>query len=170
MPPSCAARPWTIDRPRPVPLPTPLVEKNGSIARASVSLVHADAGVADGDADIVAGAQVRAVRGRGSIALRSHSVPPRGMASRALIARLRIASSSWFGSTRAGGRSGSHARLRPRSSGRSSGGSGRVMPSSSAPMSTDARLQILAPREGEQPLDQRRRAARRLQRRVDQPV
>ena len=36
-PPSWAIRPWTIDRPRPVPRPTSLVEKNGSTARASVS-------------------------------------------------------------------------------------------------------------------------------------
>jgi hypothetical protein len=36
-----------MERPRPVPLPTPLVEKNGSTARAKRRLVHAGAGVGD---------------------------------------------------------------------------------------------------------------------------
>ena len=35
-PSDCAARPCTIDSPSPVPLPTPLVVKNGSAARFSV--------------------------------------------------------------------------------------------------------------------------------------
>ncbi|MNP53948.1 hypothetical protein D3C76_1484680 [compost metagenome] len=37
LPPSCSIKPWTIDNPRPVPLPTPLVVKNGSIAEPSVA-------------------------------------------------------------------------------------------------------------------------------------
>ena len=37
MPPDCTAKPWIIDRPSPVPFPTPLVVKNGSTARASVA-------------------------------------------------------------------------------------------------------------------------------------
>ena len=69
-------------------------------------LVHADAGVAHGDADIIAGTQTGSVLGRSTASALIDSVPPRGMASRALIARLRIASSSWLGSTRAGGSSG----------------------------------------------------------------
>ena len=32
-----AARPWAMDRPKPVPFPTPLVEKKGSIARCRVA-------------------------------------------------------------------------------------------------------------------------------------
>ncbi|MOA54474.1 hypothetical protein D3C78_1780930 [compost metagenome] len=36
-PPSCSMNPCTIDSPSPVPLPTPLVVKNGSIAEASVT-------------------------------------------------------------------------------------------------------------------------------------
>ena len=34
---NCAARPSTMDRPKPVPLPTPLVVKNGSVTRANVA-------------------------------------------------------------------------------------------------------------------------------------
>ena len=37
VPPNCTASPCTMDSPRPVPFPTCLVEKNGSIARFSVS-------------------------------------------------------------------------------------------------------------------------------------
>ena len=36
-PPSCTTSPSTIDKPRPVPFPTGLVEKNGSMAFLSVS-------------------------------------------------------------------------------------------------------------------------------------
>ena len=36
-PPDCAARPCTIDKPSPVPLPGPLVVKKGSVAFASVA-------------------------------------------------------------------------------------------------------------------------------------
>ena len=36
-PPDCAATPCTIDRPSPVPLPAPLVVKNGSAARFNVA-------------------------------------------------------------------------------------------------------------------------------------
>ncbi len=36
-PPSCTASPWIIERPRPVPLPTALVEKKGSVALARVA-------------------------------------------------------------------------------------------------------------------------------------
>lgn len=36
-PPDCSITPCTADRPRPVPLPTPLVVKNGALARASVA-------------------------------------------------------------------------------------------------------------------------------------
>ncbi len=36
-PPSCTASPCTIDRPRPVPLPSGFDEKNGSTARFNIS-------------------------------------------------------------------------------------------------------------------------------------
>ncbi len=36
-PPDCRAKPYTIDSPRPVPLPIGLVVKNGSKARATTS-------------------------------------------------------------------------------------------------------------------------------------
>ena len=36
-PPDCAVKPCTIERPSPVPLPTPLVVKNGSMAFARVA-------------------------------------------------------------------------------------------------------------------------------------
>ena len=101
-------------------MPDPLVEKNGSTARASVCAIHADAGVEDRHADIVARLRRfrRALRGLGCGFNRD--CHRRGIASRALIARLRIASSSWLGSTSAGGRSGSQLDRGPRSSGRPS--------------------------------------------------
>ncbi len=37
IPPDCAARPCTMERPRPVPFPGPLVVKNGSVARLTVA-------------------------------------------------------------------------------------------------------------------------------------
>ena len=53
-------------------------------------LVHADAGVGDRQADIVAGRQLRAMPGADRLALgaRCVSVPPSGMASRAFTAEV----------------------------------------------------------------------------------
>ena len=45
-------------------MPTPLVVKKGSVARASVSALHALAGIGDRQADIVAGQKRQAVAGR----------------------------------------------------------------------------------------------------------
>ena len=91
------------------------------------------------------------------------------MASRALIARLRIASSSWLGSTRAGGRSGwlSKSNLHRRAD--------RTLQQVGHPVEQAAdldraRLKVLAAGEGQQALDQRPGAAGGLQRAVDQPV
>ena len=80
-------------RPRPVPLPTSLVVKNGSKARAATSGGHAAAGVGHGDHDIVAGPRVAVdvahrPRRAAHCATSTVSLPPIGMASRALSARL----------------------------------------------------------------------------------
>ena len=84
-----------------MPLPNGLVEKNGSVARAATSGAHALAGVGDGDADIVAGGEVGAVRLARRGRSRWSACRPSGIASRALMARLRIAFSSWFSSHKA---------------------------------------------------------------------
>ena len=66
---------------------------------------HADAGVAHGDHDILTRrnlvvASVHNPRRERCSPVSIVSLPPSGMASRALTARLRIALSSWLGSTR----------------------------------------------------------------------
>ena len=53
-PPICFSVPYTIDSPRPVPLPTSLVVKNGSKMRACVSRVMPCAGVGDAQDDVPA--------------------------------------------------------------------------------------------------------------------
>ena len=86
------------DSPRPVPLPTPLVVKNGSMARCERLLVHAFAGVGDGDADIAS--RFRPVHFGLGVRSRAEMMiePPFGIASRAFTARLSSASSSWLAS------------------------------------------------------------------------
>ena len=170
MPPSWAARPWTIDRPRPVPLPTPLVEKNGSTARRQRLRIHARAGVAARDPHIIAGLERPLPSEPTGIGASMRSVPPRGMASRALIARLRIASSSWLGSTRAGGKLAGMQSIcnLDRRIERPADQIGHAVEQRA---DVDrARLKVLAARESEQALDQRRRPARRLKRGVDQAM
>lgn len=92
------ATPWIIESPSPVPLPGPLVEKNGSIAllrvaasmpwpvseteRTRYSRAHNSPRVAE----------------RRSCLTESTSFPPLGIASLALIARLSSASSTWLAS------------------------------------------------------------------------
>ena len=85
-------------RPRPVPLPASLVVKKGSKTLLEHVGRHALAGVAHGDHDVVARPDAGA-RGASSdsdrllVAMRRR--PPSGMASRALMARLTSAVSSW---------------------------------------------------------------------------
>ena len=45
-PPDCLAKPYTCDRPKPVPLPTPFVVKNGSKIRAITSRGFGNGGAA----------------------------------------------------------------------------------------------------------------------------
>ena len=98
-----------------MPWPIGLVVKNGSKARAMTSGVMPVPVSVTRDADILAGLARRA--GRRSRASRSAlqvsivSVPPSGMASRALMARLRIAFSSWFWSHSVGQRSAGERQL-----------------------------------------------------------
>ena len=64
-PPDCLAKPYTCDRPRPVPLPTPLVVKNGSKIRPMASGAMPEA-VSDTDTatKVRAGALGRAATAR----------------------------------------------------------------------------------------------------------
>src|SRR6478609_6005990 len=63
-PPHWDIRPSTIESPSPVPLPMRLVEKNGSSARATVSLFHACARVGDRQTDIPSGCKLRLMAGK----------------------------------------------------------------------------------------------------------
>jgi hypothetical protein len=94
--------------------------------------------------------------------------PPSGIASRALIARLRIASSSWLASTR---RRQSRGKIEPQHD----AGSERPLQQIDHALDQGAQIhrhrsQILLPRERQQALRQRRAAFRALQRAVDQPM
>ncbi len=98
-PPDCLMKPNTMERPRPVPLPCSLVVKNGSKIRVRTSGRHADAGVADFDHHIVTCRDIGMHCGIGliQVAIAASAIsrdPPRGMASRALVARLAIAASN----------------------------------------------------------------------------
>ena len=81
-----------------MPLPSGLVEKKGSVARASDLGRHALAGVGDGDARHSRRPSRSRPVGSSTRPVEMVSVPPSGIASRALMARLRIAFSSWFSS------------------------------------------------------------------------
>ena len=106
-PPSWAARPWTIENPRPVPLPTPFVEKERLDRALARRLIHPRARVDDTEQHVVPGLRPGGVTSVHALPLREMvSAPPSGMASRAFTARFRIAISSWFGSAFAGGRLG----------------------------------------------------------------
>ena len=87
-----------------MPWPIGFVVKNGSKARCDHVRRHARARVGDADRHVLARRHVP-LRGRIGVvemrvAVSMVSLPPSGMASRALIARLRIALSSWLGSHR----------------------------------------------------------------------
>ena len=100
--------PYTVARPRPVPLPGAFVVKNGSKMLRRTSRRHADARVAHGEHDVrPPGSPVPprlASRRRRS---RCVSVPPPGIASRALTARFMMTCSIWPGSACTGARLGS---------------------------------------------------------------
>ena len=101
-PPLCLTTPWTTANPRPVPLPTSLVVKNGSKMRdltsadiplpvsVNASMTWTRAGIPDECA--VGFVQV----GRWVSMVND---PPRGMASRALTARFMSTCPNWPGST-----------------------------------------------------------------------
>ena len=61
-PPLWATMPYTVERPRPVPCPGPLVVKNGSKIRSCTSRRHAGARVADRERHVAAGLAARASR------------------------------------------------------------------------------------------------------------
>ena len=147
-----------MDSPRPVPLPGSLVEKNGSTARAA------------SPRPCRPHRRSRRSAGRGRARARPGSAPAilrqghrqraaQGMASRALTARFSSASSSWCGSTLAGGRrSAPGSRSAPGPTERCSRSS---RPRTRAGRST-GRGWILPPGEGEQALGQRGAALGRL--------
>ena len=106
-PPDCSAKPCTMDKPRPVPLPRPLVVKNGQphVREPPRPYLfhcrrqrgqHAPQRVLPPVDGLMKLLSVE----RATVALRAarRSRPPPGMASRALAARLSSESSSWFGS------------------------------------------------------------------------
>ena len=101
-PPHCSTMPWTIDRPRPVPLPIPFVVKNGSVARSSVSLSMPTPWS-------TTHRRTYSPEGSGSDRQPEMTMPPpSGIASRAFTTRLTNASSSWVASAWTGGRSASN--------------------------------------------------------------
>ena len=112
-----AASPCTIERPSPVPLPTPLVVKNGSCARArTASSMPVPVSATDRHSIVPASsgpAPSRSAPSSSPARAAIVTVPPPGIASRAFTTRLRRASSSWWASTRAGGsRSGKRVSIR----------------------------------------------------------
>ena len=102
-PPDWRAKPYTIDRPSPVPVPSGLVVKNGSNARAATPCA-----IPVPVSDTVSATSGPAGRSAspGTTAVSIVSVPPAGIASCALRHRFRIAFSSWFASASTGGRPG----------------------------------------------------------------
>ena len=164
-PPSCDASPCTIDRPSPVPLPTPFVEKKGSMARASVASSMPEP-VSDTESRTYSpGARPRpSPRRTSALVAEMRSVPPFGMASRAFTLRLSSAISSWFWSALANGRS-SEVSIETRICGPDVLAIRSAMSAISLADVDGGRLQGLSAREGEQPLDEGLRPLGGLQRR-----
>ena len=84
-----------------MPCPTPFVVKNGSKIFSITSGGHAGAGVGDFEQHVLARletllAGISGFRLPVTLAVRIESLPPSGMASRALTARFTITCSSWF--------------------------------------------------------------------------
>ena len=109
-PPACRMIPYTVARPSPVPLPTPLVVKNGSNTRARTSSLI-PCPVSDTVSCTVCPARnspvsVVIIAGTSSSEVSTTSVPPSGIASRALTARFSTTCSICPGSIRTGGRPG----------------------------------------------------------------
>ena len=102
LPPDWCAKPYTIDRPRPVPCPIGLVVKNGSNARATTSGAMPAPLSRTLTCTYSPGRRSpwrRACAGlRVAFSVSMTSRPPSGIASRALFARFSKALSSWFGS------------------------------------------------------------------------
>ena len=153
-------KPCTWLRPRPVPLPTGLGGEEGLERARRTSRRHAGAGVGHRDSHIGARRQVPTCRRRATtFGVASSSLPPSGMASRALTTRFSSAASK---------RGSSIDRQRP---GRGSSAivelDRRRRPRAAAPHSKPVisavdvcgfRLQRLLAREGQQLLGQRRAA------------
>ena len=112
-PPDCSANPFAIGRPSPVPEPTGFVVKNGSTAWVSHRRIHTDPAIFDSKLDIAPDAQAHGwVSPAATVSSRADSitVPPSGMASRALVARLISAVSSSLLSVTRGGSTGCKSR------------------------------------------------------------
>jgi hypothetical protein len=157
-----------MDNPRPVPFPTCLVEKNGSIARFSISGDIPGPGIGDRQLEILARSQ-RRIALRLILATAMSILPPSGIASRALMARLRIASSSWLASIRAGGRPVGN--IEPQlHAGPSERSSRSTMPFDQGAQIDRYRAQILLAGECQQTLGQRGAALGALDGAFDQPL
>src|SRR5271165_1378895 len=108
-PPDWRAKPYTMLSPSPVPLPASLVVKNGSKARAATSggipvpVSEISKPTKSPEFAVCSGAPLGCAA---LLKVRMRNSPPPGIASRALIARLMTASSSWVASASTGHRSG----------------------------------------------------------------
>ena len=89
-------------RPRPEPLPTSLVVKNGSNTLLQDAGGNAVPGIGHRDHHVIPGGDIAVGAGvvlvEATLPVSMVSLPPSGIASRALSARLRIALVSWLGS------------------------------------------------------------------------
>ena len=162
----CTARPWIIDSPSPVPLPSSLVEKNGSVALRKVSASMPWPVSATTSRTYRPGASSASSRAS-TASTAIVSVPPSGIASRALTTRLSTASSIWFVSSRTQRqcRRQLHPQIDPRTD-RALDEIGHAAHEVREVAGLD--LEILAMRECQQPLRQRGAALRALQRAVDE--
>src|SRR5467141_1050876 len=107
LPPVCFTMPYTVERPRPVPRPAGFVVKKGSKIRDFVfsSMPHPVSVTASITYSPGITETCCAAYASSSVALLVSivTVPPSGIASRALIARFMMTCSIWFGSAREGG-------------------------------------------------------------------